>query len=85
MSYDWNFMTIYLKRVLISLWSFMLARVLVMTASSLFERTQSKDSVSSAVRAWVSTVARDFETFTFLLEAEVSLDSRLSSSSKRES
>jgi len=78
-------MTIYLKRVLISLWSLMLASVLVMTASSLFDRTQSKDSVSSAVRAWVSTVPRDLETFTFLLEAEVNLDSRLSSSSKSES
>ena len=78
-------MTIYLKRALISLWSFRLAKVLVITVSSLLERTQSRDSVSSAVSAWVRTVPRDLVTFAFLLDAEVNFDSRFSSSSNRES
>lgn len=85
MSWDWNLITMCLKSELISLWSFRLFRVLVITASSLFESIQSRDSVSSAVRAWVRTVPRDLETLTFLDETEVSLDSRFSSSSKRDS
>ena len=85
MSWDWNLITMCLKRVLINLWSFRLFRVLVITTSSLFERIQSRDSVSSAVRAWVRTVPRDLDTLTFFEDTEVSLDSRFSSSSNRDS
>jgi hypothetical protein len=73
-----------LKRELINLWSFRLVKVLEITASSLFERIQSRDSVSSAVKACVRTVPNDLVTLTFLDDTDVILDSRDSSSSKRD-
>ena len=81
----WNLITICLNSELISLWSFRLSSVLVTVLSSRLESTQSRVSVSSAVNAYPSTVPSDLVIFTFLELTEVNLDSRSSSSRKKES
>jgi len=83
--WDWNLITIYLNKDEISFGSFTLSKVLLTTLSSLLAKIQSRDSVSSAVKAWPKTVPSDFVNLKFLLLTDVSLDSRFSSSINRES